>query len=38
MFKCLKCNKTYEKQSNKDLINRFANAYEFCDKDINNFF
>ena len=22
---------------NKDLINRFANTYEFCNKDINRF-
>ena len=22
---------------NKDLINRFANTYEFCNKDINKF-
>ena len=31
IFKCLKCNKTYEKEFNNDLIKRFANIYEFCD-------
>ena len=25
IFKCLKCNKRYEKEFNKDLIKRFAN-------------
>ena len=30
-FKCLKCDKTYEKQFNKNLINRSANTYQFCD-------
>ena len=37
IFRCLKCNKTYEKQFNKELINRFASTYEFCDKYINKF-
>ena len=33
IFKCLKCNKDF----NKDLINRFASTYEFCDGEINKF-
>ena len=37
MFKCLKCNKNYNKYFTNDLINRFASTYEFCDKDINKF-
>ena len=37
VFKCLKYNKTYKKQFNKTLVNRFASTYEFCDKDINRF-
>ena len=35
IFNCLKCNKNHRKHSNKDLIKRFANTYEFCDGDIN---
>ena len=37
IFKCLKCNKTYEKQFNKNFINRFTSTHDFCDKDINKF-
>ena len=37
IFKCLKCNKNYEKEFNQDLIKRFANMYGFCDGDINKF-
>ena len=29
--------KNYEKDFNKELIKRFANIYEFCNKDINKF-
>ena len=29
--------KNYNKNFNKDLIKRFASAFEFCDKDINEF-
>ena len=35
IFTCLKCDKTYKKQFNEDLINRFASTYEFCDGGIN---
>ena len=37
IFKCLKCNKNYNKYVNNDLINRFTDIYEFCDRDINKF-
>ena len=37
IFKCLKCNKNYKKDLNKDLVNRFASTYELCDGDINKF-
>ena len=34
IFNCLKCNKNYNKEFNKDLIKRVVSTYEFCDKDI----
>ena len=37
IFKCFECKKNYNKDFNKDLINRFANIYEFCNEDINKF-
>ena len=37
IFRCFECKKIYEKDFNKDLINRFANTYRFCNKDINKF-
>ena len=37
VFKCLKCNKNYNKDFNKELIKKFANTYQCCDKDINKF-
>ena len=36
-FRCSKCKKNYQKDFNKDLINRFANTYRFCIEDINKF-
>ena len=35
--KCIDCNKNYKLHFNKDLINRFANTYEFCNKGVNKF-
>ena len=35
IFKCIKCSKNDKKHFNKNLISRFANTYEFCNKDIN---
>ena len=38
VFKCINCNKDYNKDFNKELINRFSSTYKFCEGDINNFF
>ena len=38
LFKCIDCEKEYEKEINKELIERFANTYKFCNNDINKFF
>ena len=35
IFRCLECKNNYQKDFNKDLINRFANTYKFCNKGIN---
>ena len=35
IFRCFECKKKYKKKFNKELIKRFANIYEFCNKDIN---
>ena len=39
IFKCFECRKNYKKdlQKKKILIKRFANIYEFCNGDINEF-
>ena len=37
IFKCFNCKKNYEKDFNKELIKRFANTYEFCNKNLNKF-
>ena len=37
MLRCFECKKNYQKDFIKDLINRFAKTYEFCNKDINRF-
>ena len=37
IFKCLNCNKNYNKDFNKKLINRFSSTYKFCNGDINKF-
>ena len=34
-FKCFECKKSYKKDFNKELSKRCANAYEFCNEDIN---
>ena len=33
----LNCEQYYKKKFNKELINRFASTYEFCNKDLNKF-
>ena len=37
IFKCIDCEKEYEKEFNKELLERFANTYEFRDNDLNKF-
>ena len=37
IFRCFRCKKKYEKGFNKELIQRFANIYEFCNVDLNKF-
>ena len=37
ILKCIDCEKEYEKEFNKELIERFANNYKFCDNDLNKF-
>ena len=40
IFRCFSCKKNYEKDFNKDLIQRLANIYEFCNEgneDLNKF-
>ena len=35
--KCIDCNKNYKLHFRKNLIKRFANTFEFCNKDISKF-
>ena len=37
IFRCFECKKNYKKDFNKELIKRFGNIYEFCNKDVNKF-
>ena len=37
IFRCFRCKKNYENNFNKDLIQRFANTYEFFNGDLNKF-
>ena len=37
IFKCIDCEKEYEKELNKKLVERFANTYKFCDNDLDKF-
>ena len=36
--RCFDCKKNYNKNLNKELIKRFANTYEFCNKTLINLF
>ena len=38
IFKCFNCKQYYEKGFSKELIKRFASTYEFCNKNLNEFF
>ena len=37
IFRCFKCKKNYEKDFNKESIQRFANIYDFCNENLNKF-
>ena len=37
IFRCFSCKRNFEKNFNKDLIQRFANIYEFCNGGLNKF-
>ena len=37
IFRCFNCKKNYRKDFNKELIQRLANKYEFCNEDLNKF-
>ena len=37
ILKCFNCKQYYEKDFNKELIKRFANTYEFCNKNLTKF-
>ena len=37
IFRCFRCKKNYKKDFNKELIQRFANIYEFCNGVLNKF-
>ena len=37
IFRRSSCKKNYEKNFNTDLIQRFANIYEFCNGDLSKF-
>ena len=37
ILKCFNCKQYYEKYFNKELIKRFANTYEVCNKNLNKF-
>ena len=37
IFRCFNCKKNYGKEINKELIERFASTYKFCNNDLNKF-
>ena len=37
IFRCLNCKKNYKKKITKELIERFASTYKFCNNDLNKF-
>ena len=37
IFRCFNCKKNYEKEISKELIERFASTYKFCNNDLNKF-
>ena len=37
IFRCFNCKENYKKEINKELIERFASTYKFCNNDLNKF-
>ena len=37
IFRCFNCKKNYEKEINKELIERFASTCKFCNNNLNKF-
>ena len=37
IFTCFNCKRNYKKEINKELIERFASIYRFCNNDLNKF-
>ena len=37
IFRCFNCKKNYKKEINKELVERFASTYKFCNNDLNKF-
>ena len=37
IYRCFDCKKNYEKDFNEELIKRFINTYEFCNRNSNKF-
>ena len=37
IFRCFNCKKNYKKEINKELIERLASTYKFCNNDFNKF-
>ena len=37
IFKCFNCKRNHKKEINKELIERFAITYKFCNNDLNKF-
>ena len=37
VFRCFECKKNHSKDSDNELIKKFANIYESCNEDINKF-
>ena len=37
IFRCFNCKRNYKKEINKELIERFASTYKFCNNNLNKF-
>ena len=37
IFRCFNCKRNYKKEIDKELIERFASTYKFCNNDLNKF-